>query len=400
MPTDLTPNQIKQLADLGISSTNNPRVVPTRHDRSIHSPILPLLSISGLTLISFGGLVLLKTKSQATISDPIPDSKFQIPDSNIPTQVPKSIQHYLLTSQQEFSKALQLQNADVRAGSPRPSDGNNSLVNTLNAAIVSATEAIQKFPNDYRGYQQRAAIYISLLDSKPELIDSALSDLTTAFKLNPNSAEISRNLASLFAKKGDANSTITYLIQTVALEPTKAQNFYDLAKIQQQVGLIADALKTYQQLLPLIPDPTQQQYIQNEVLALENLVNQKHVIGNSFRDPPSPSPTPSFDSKILEAQLLTDTGLIIAAPEEIDSINVKNQTDSNSLAGSGILPANQTSTILQNNNLTPDSQVYVTIISGGKNQNLQVLSKTDSSFTVGLDSPIGEDIEFKYWIIN
>jgi tetratricopeptide (TPR) repeat protein len=354
-------------------------------------PIFPLLSISGLTLLSFGGLVLLKgNNSQPKNSTTIHDQTSTTSPS--PTQVPKSIQHYLLTSQQYFSQAVSQQ-----------STNNSSAVELLNNSIIAATEAIKEFPDDYRGYQQRGNIYQALIGSKPELIDQSISDFTTAFKLNSNSAEISRSLASLYAKKGDANKTIAYLNQTVSLEPTKAQNFYDLAKIQQQAGLLSQALDTYNKLTTLITDPAQKTQVETEKSALEKLIAQNpSAAGPSSTTENLPSNTndltPNLDSPTIQA--MANGGLIVAAPEEDKSISVTNQTDSNSLSGNATLTSGQKEITISNNNVSSTSQVYVTITKGGKNENLQVLSKSDKTFTVGLDSPISENIEFKWWIIN
>jgi len=355
-------------------------------------PVFPLLSISGLTLLSFGGLVLLKgnssTASSITTTTQTPSSDVSI----TPTQVPKSIQHYLLTSQQYFSQAVSQQSTD-----------NSSAVELLNNSIIAATEAIKEFPDDYRGYQQRGNIYQALTDSKPELLDQSISDFASAFKLNSQSAEVTRSLASLYAKKGDANKTILYLNQTVSLEPTKAQNFYDLAKIQQQAGLLSQALETYNKLTTLITDPTQKTQIESEKLALEKLVAQ-----NPNQQTPSNSSVPlpeintnlpsSLDSPTIQA--MGEGGLIIAAPEENKSITVTNQSDSNSLSGNAILSSGQKEITISNDNVSSTSQIYVTVTKGGKNENLQVISKTDKSFVIGLDSSISEDIEFKWWIIN
>jgi hypothetical protein len=180
---------------------------PEDLDKKKTLPVFPLLSISGLTLLSFGGLVLLKSKGQTTTSI---SSINNVSSSNVsvtPTQVPKSIQHYLLTSQQYFSQAVSQQ-----------STNSSSTVDLLNNSILAATEAIKEFPDDYRGYQQRGTIYQALIDSKPDLIDQSISDFATAFKLNSSSAEVTRSLATLYAKKGDANKTILYLKQTVSLE--------------------------------------------------------------------------------------------------------------------------------------------------------------------------------------
>ena len=355
-------------------------------------PVFPLLSISGLTLLSFGGLVLLKgstTQNNTSSKNTSENNNPAIQDPS-PTQVPKSIQHYLLTSQQYFSQAVSQQSTD-----------NSASIESLNNSILAATEAIKEFPEDYRGYQQRGNIYQALIGSKPELIDQSISDFASAFKLNSNSAEITRSLASLYAKKGDANKTIAYLNQTVALEPTKAQNFYDLAKIQQQAGLLSQALDTYSKLATLVTDPTQKTQVESEKAALEKLVAQNPSAAgpstptnsSTVNDLPSNIESPTI-------QAMGEGGLIIAAPEEDKSISVTNQTESNSLSGSSLLPSNQKEITIQNDNISSTSQVYVTITKGGKNQNLQVISKSEKSFIVGLDSPISENIEFKWWIIN
>ena len=383
---DLTPAQIDQLKTLGISKSDHPK--STIYNLRPKSSVLPLLSISGITLLSLGGLILLKSKNNSVSS-----TIYNLPStiSPSPTQVPKSIQHYLLTSQQYFTQALQSQTENNQ----------NSALQDLNNSILAATQAIKEFPNDFRGYQQRARIYQSLIGSKPELINQAIADLSSAQKLNPNSTEIIHELASLFAKKGDIQNTLACLVKTVTLEPTKAQNFYDLAKIQQQTGLIAEAIATYNQLLPLIADNSQKIQIEAEKTALEALLAQNPTI----YDPPSTiSPTPAStidDLPSLQATDITnETGLIIAAPETNKEIAVENLTESNALSGTATLSPNQKDITITNDNLKPESQVYLSIVKGGKNQTLKVQSKSGNSFTAGFDSPLSEEVQFKWWIIN
>ena len=350
------------------------------------SNVFPLLSISGLTLLSLSGLILFKSKGQ-TASNTINNTNTTLPETSVsPTQVPKSIQHYLLTSQQYFTQASQ-----------------NQSVNDLNQSILAATEAIKEFPNDYRGFYQRGRIYQSVLSSKPELASQVIADLSQALKLNPSDAEITRSLASAYAAKGDAQNTINYLSQTIALDPTKAQNFYDLAKIQQQTGLLSQAVETYTKLLTLVSDPTQKSQVESEKSELEKIIAQNPQAATNNSKILSPTiydlqPTISFDGPTIQAA--ADGGLIVAAPEKLDQIEVSNLTGSNSLAGTATLPSGQKEITISNTKVTSASQVYVTILSGGKNQNLQVLSKSEGSFVVGLDSPLTENIEFKWWIIN
>lgn len=429
---DLTPDQIEKLKSLGIETNVrvdrcvDPTPPPTEKPPEIISPqpnikeipisnkksVLPLLSISGLTLLSFGGMILFKSKNTASVT-PSPEIR-DLKSDNLPspTQVPKSIQHYLLASQQYFSSALQMQSTNTL---PKPTGEGGSessqtqMVELLNQSILAATEAIKEFPSDYRGYQQRGKIYQSLIDSQPQLIAQAITDLTLAQKYNPSSPEITHDLASLFAKKGDSQNTLIYLAKTVALEPTKAQNFYDLAKIQQQAGLIPDALNTYNRLLPLITDPTQKTQIESEKTALENLMaqnpNAKYgqtdvSVPSSPSSPPDPINLPDNPPTIQATDITNDTGLIIAAPETSKGIEVQNKTDSNSFSGNVVLPANQKEVTINNSNLTPTSQIYTTITNGSKDQVLKIISRSESSFIVGFDTPISQDTEFKWWIIN
>lgn len=397
MPQELSPEQIQKLKELGLNITAVPENNPAPQTKSTRNPVIPLLSVSGLTLLSFGGLVIFKTKGTANQNITPPSDTLTPSNLNIsPTQVPKSIQHYLLASQQYFSQALQLQQSDP---------GNQeSIANLINQSIIAATDAISDHPDDYRGYHQRARIYQSLIDSKPEFLPRSLADLTKAVEINPSSAEVTRDLASLYGKQGDVSNTLLYLNKTVALEPTKAQNFYDLARIQQQTGLLSQALTTYSHLLPLITDENQLAQIQSEKTALENILAQNPHAG-STQIPSSTLPTPSGiklpdNPPTLQATDFLSSGLIIAAPETKKDILVDNLVDTNSLSGQSVLTKGLKEVTLNNSNLSPGSQVYVTVTQGGKNQNLQVLSKSKESFTVGLDFPTPKNIHFKWWIIN
>ncbi|MBU1088691.1 hypothetical protein KKA02_02325 [Patescibacteria group bacterium] len=383
MPNNLTTNQIQQLQSLGINTNTH------------KNPILPLLSISGITLLSFSGLIFFKNKNENPRHPELVSGSHQnqIQHQTSPTQVPKSIQHYLLTSQQYFSQALETQQSN-------PSN-QTQITNLINQSILSATDAIKQFPDDYRGWQQRASIYQSLMDSQPQFLIQAISDLSKAFNLNQNSAQISKNLASLFAKKGDIQNTLKYLSQTILLEPTKAQNFYDLAKIQQQTGLLSQALNTYSQLLPLVTDPSQKLQINSEKTSLENLLSQNKTPSNPTPTTSNTPPSPTFknlDSPVLQTSV--SQNLVIAAPQDSKNINVNNLTNSNALSGENTLPANQEKITINNSNITPTSQIYLTTTKGGKNQSLQILSKSKNSFTAGLNIPCQENIEFKWWIIN
>lgn len=376
----LTPDQIHQLQSLGIISP------PTSASKNHH--LLPLLSISGLSLASLAGMIVFKIKLDSPTSVPAAASQPATAPDNAPTQVPKSIQHYLLTSQQLFSQALSAQSAASQA----------DLLTLVNQSISAASSAITDFPSDFRGYLQRGQIYQSLLDSQPQLLPHAISDLQTAFRLNSTSAEICRSLAALYARSGQIPETLYYLKTTVDLEPTRAQNFYDLAQLQEKVGLISDALTTYSRLLTITTDPSQKQQIAAITQTLQKIISSSSYAVPTPLPSPAISPAPSLSGPTLQAS--TGSRLLIAGPAAVSSVSVSSLTSSNSLSGTGQIPASQSSFSLQNSRLTPSSQVYVSLTKGGKNQLLQVSSRTGDTFTVSLDSPATENTEFKWWIIN
>ena len=210
---DPTPDQLQQLQNLGLNPSTG-RTMSCPYPPTSKTNLLPLFSISGLTLLSIGGLILLKSKDSAVITPQTVSPVRSPQDAGGPTQVPKSIQHYLLASQQYFTQALEAQSSCMGS-----SGGCPSIINYLNQSITAASDAIKSSPSDYRGFEQRARIYQALLDSQPQLIDASISDYQQAQKLNPNSANLTRQLASLYAKKGDLQNTLTYLSATVTLEP-------------------------------------------------------------------------------------------------------------------------------------------------------------------------------------
>ncbi len=425
---DLTPEQIAQLQSLGITiplstdvnKSNKIKIdqnitpsseqiqhqtISSNQDKRVlirpKSPVVPILSISGITLLSFGGILLFKSQETASVTPSSPTPIDSTQPAEQPTQVPKSIQHYLLTSQQYFTSALQAQQNTSASPNSSGEDNSNTMISFLNQSITAATEAIKEFPNDYRGWEQRGRIYQSLSGSQPQMLTMAINDFKQATQLNPSSIDTAHTLASLYAQVGDTNNTLSELSRIVTIEPTKAQNFYDLARLQQQTGNLSQALNTYNHLLTLLTDQNQKQQIEIEKQSLEKLVAQSPVSNTTLPSPsisPDSLPSSSFEGNLIQAS--TESELIIAAPQTTEKIEVSNLTSSNSLSGTATLPANTTQLSLTNSNLTSTSQVYLTIIKGGKNLSLQTISRSGNTFVVGLDSPASEDIEFKWWIVN
>ncbi len=425
-PPQYDPQIIKRLQDLGIDpyknssptpQKNTPKTTPqpqiqtppsqkestpptTSLQTKITPPpkknsVFPLLTISGISLLSIGSLILFKDRSSPLVSPSslsLPAIGDQAQTQPTPTQIPKSIHHYLLTSQSTFTEATSTQATDPQ-----------KAIALLNQAVEYATQATTLFPSDYRGFEQRAKIYSSLNSTdtteSTSYLDQAIADYQKAFKLKPDNPDLTRQLATLWAKKGSVQDTLAYLNLTIQIEPTNAQHYYDLAKIQTQVGNLNEALATYQHLLPLVTDPQQIETVTKETTSLENLLAQN--TDSPVSDDATPPPQPSLLKNLETAptiQALVNTGPIIADVKEEEKIEITGQSDSNALSGTATIAQEELELIIQNEALTESSRVYTTITKGGKNLILTVKSKTNSSFTVAIDSPATEDIEFKWWI--
>jgi len=392
------PETIKRLQALGLDPFKKtpPLVAPQISKPKPQTSVFPLLTISGISLLSIGSLILFKNKSstpsfpQQTIS---PSAQSQTYPT--PTQIPKSIHHYLLTSQSSFTEATATQGQDPQ-----------QTISLLNEAVDYATQAIALFPTDYRGFEQRAKIYSALTPENPEdsgsYLHQAIADYQKALRLQPDNSDITKILAELWAKKGSVDNTLAYLQMAIGLEPTKAQHYYDLAHIQTQIGQISEAVQTYQHLLPLLSDSDQKTKVSEEKNSLQALLTQNENLDPQASES-TPNQTPDLIEELNQApaiQALAGTGPVIATPQEEKDLAVTGQTDSNALSGTAIILANQTELVISSQSLTPSSHVYTTITKGGKNQILTLKSKDDSSFTVSLDSPATENVEFKWWITN
>ena len=269
MSINLNDDQIGKLRNLGIEIGMG-GVISSGDDFKIkkNSNLKIVVGSVVFSMVGFGIVMLLKkdgTTKTTNIEIKTPDNEVVARIS--PTQT--NIQKHLLASQQYYSQALQAQSV-----------GNSQeVVQFLNKSLEEAGQAIVNFSDDFRGYQQRGKIYQSLVSASETLneqdkqfLSQAINDLNMAYKLNTELAEISRDLANLYARAGDASKTIFYLSETIRIEPTKAQNFYDLARIQSQSGDIVSALETYKQLVWLVSDTNQKQIIEAEKQSLEKIL--------------------------------------------------------------------------------------------------------------------------------
>jgi len=249
-----------------------------------------------------------------------------------PTQVPKSFDKHLLSSQDLFQKAVSLQSTNPQ-----------QAIAYFNQSIQEVSISISQ-TNSTVAYGLRGRLYASLMQSYPQFIDVAISDLLSSEK-NPETIRI---LANLYTSKGDLVSSLPYL---------------------EQVG-----------------NP-------NEINAVKNLIQQAPKTST----PPTGTPL-KIETPLLEANAESD--LIIASPLDSTALTTTSTATTNSLSGQIVLQKGTSSVTLQNSNINSTAQVYITALSGGKNQPLSVLSKVQGKAELGLPDISTEDITIKWWIVK
>ncbi|OGY15514.1 MAG: hypothetical protein A3H88_01630 [Candidatus Blackburnbacteria bacterium RIFCSPLOWO2_02_FULL_44_9] len=93
--------------------------------------------------------------------------------------------------------------------------------------------------------------------------------------------------------------------------------------------------------------------------------------------------------------------IVIASGESGETDNIDTSTQSNATAGKAILPAGETIVTIANTNVTDSTLVYVTPNSPTGNQVLYIKNKlAGESFTVAVDNPLTQDVEFSWWVIE
>jgi len=97
---------------------------------------------------------------------------------------------------------------------------------------------------------------------------------------------------------------------------------------------------------------------------------------------------------------LTTQNLVIASASATDSAQLNSDTTSNASAGTATLLAGQTNLTITNSNITPNTLIYLTPLSDTQNQVLYVSSKSAQDFTVSINQPLDQDIDFNYWLIQ
>ncbi|MCG2702052.1 hypothetical protein L6273_02795, partial [Candidatus Parcubacteria bacterium] len=130
-----------------------------------------------------------------------------------------------------------------------------------------------------------------------------------------------------------------------------------------------------------------------------NITLQRHPDSDQS-DEGSPLLNIQGSAQINKINIATDSAIVIAESSFADLATSSAKLSTNATAGTATLPTGKTELIVYNNTLTQNSMVYLTPQGTTKNQVLYVKEKTESFFTIALDSPLTAPLPINWWIIN
>jgi tetratricopeptide (TPR) repeat protein len=364
------------------------------------------------------GLVVVKPKqsqSNQTLTPVITPATTQqsVQTSSKQGESKQQLDSYLLSAQSLLTKAIALS---------KESDPNNNqqIVELINEAIDTTNRAIVNYPTSAQAYAQQAKIYQTIISYMPEAKDAAIAYWQQAIKIDSNNPEYYTKLADIYLNQTDTKAiqyAIFYLEKAVETDPTNPDRLKKLAKTQSQAGQINQAKTTYQRLLGILSDENQIAKIQSEIDSLNKLLAEAASEGTQNNAEQIINPQNNAEIALpdsppkLQASDLAGINTFIAEPRESEIMNhesISEVSETNAKSGTAVIPAGKKQVEICNDNLGPDTQVYLVPEENNQNTILFVKSKSPynpetahcPNFIAGIAKPLDTDLKFRWWIID
>lgn len=116
-------------------------------------------------------------------------------------------------------------------------------------SIEYLKKLIEMAPQDPRGYGSLAYIYIR----KKKMYDEAKKLLEVGLLLDPTSAQMRDDLATVLSEHGDKATAVEQYQASLSLNPDDAVTHFNLAQTFYDQGRLDDAIKEYQEAIRLYP---------------------------------------------------------------------------------------------------------------------------------------------------
>jgi tetratricopeptide (TPR) repeat protein len=360
-----------------------------------------------IVIVSFT-IVLTSKNDPEPIITPLSKERAQAPQQDQPS-IQKAT-YYINISQRFLTKAEELS----KNLNQSPKDKEDILIAVQNS-LETINEGISHYPKDDRLYAQRAKIYQGIASFSSDALEAALADLDQARKLSPQNPTYPKNQSQILARLGRYQDASFYAKIAYEIEPHNLQNLADLGQIQIKAGQIKQAVSSYQSLVSLLPQDSQERAtVKQEIASLEKLLTQAKTNPSSelflASEPtpknPEPKNVPADINLLPQEQASLPENLVIAGPQEENGHQQDQELDLNAFAGEAIIAAQETETTIYNHNLTDNKKINLVPQEEMSNQILYVKSKNTNPndgapyFIVSLSQPLSQDLAFKWWIIE
>ena len=196
-------------------------------------------------------------------------------------------------------------------------------------------------------FQAAGRIYERILQLDPNNLDalnmlgcmrSDMNDLVAAesylgraLRLNPDSASVQYNVATLFLKKGRANEAIPHYQKALELAPGHADAHSNLGTAFLQSGRLKDAIVHYQRAVQLKPESANANY------NLGSVLNRNGQVSEAI-----PYYRKALEIKPDDAEVLADLSWVLATSRESSIRNGTMAVDlaerANQLTGGELVP--------------------------------------------------------------
>lgn len=331
----------------------------------------------------------------------------------------KSISYYITISQEFLNKARELANSEQTPAEKQ------TIIASINQALDLANQAIAFYPNDDRGFSQRASIYQALIPFLPESANFAIQDLKEAIKLNRQNPQYRSRLAELYLIRqmaGDFENAALAFYNAYVLTPTDIQTIYDLADALEKSGQLKKASRYFEKLIGLLPANAKNlETIKNRQQQLEAMLAQANLEYLTEPGVSDLAPQPVVENKIIGTQELPleqaalTSQVIIAGPatSKSDSVTSRESHSTslratlqeafsiNAKTGMGVIPAGETEVMIENNHVANDKQIVLVATSDTENKVLFLKAKKEGTwFKAGIDKQISHDLKFNWWIVD
>lgn len=306
----------------------------------------------------------------------------------------KSLLYYINASQELLNKARILS-----SDADQTPEEKQEILDTVKLALKFITKGIAIYPNDDRAFAQRATIYEAVIPINADFRKTAILDLNRAVEINGQNPAHLQRLANLYLQVPDFGNAAKIWYKAYLISPVDVQILYNLADALEKSGQGVQSFHYFEKLISLLPEnDTNLSTLKERQQGLAKLIQDS----NTQPAPPDQKTEPLGIEDLPLEQAATNNQVIIAAGNDSPQSNQSSSLETNAKSGEAVLPANEAEVTVKTPLVRDDAFIYIKATSETQNKVIYVSAKNPETgyFKVAIDTPVGFEIKFNWWIIN